>query len=589
MATSWMRYSIIFVGVWTLCLFSSSHVSRAAPASAGTLSAPTTEQCGSNSSATCAKFFDSSGAKQEVELFTGSFKLVDSALMGIYQMAGKPHHLAYIYGAIDNQELKGNAWVSVIDLTTASKIAWVASPSSYGIDGTYFDYIRGSGGEKHPFIAPGAHYLAPHNNPTGAFAAPPWNFLCEFDPVYIAHPDPSCYVGFKHYSTSFTTPEGVSDVKASAFRHGGGWVEDVDGDGWDDINLPFLRYILTISGRTGRQISLAHFDVAAPSEPNSPPYFHSGRFYGRFATFTEPGTGRHDVLFTDGEGAGFFGGLYCGVSRYVAVAQWAPGPSLKLKWSNYLSFTKTIFKPPYRSLTDVARRGDDLNNCPHYFGTGLEWLNGRPLIVFSLFRKDNPAPACQAELLAEQKSQFDKLTSAAYEYQCAPKEMPAASGKWSIRILDALTGKNLADYPNQYIWGEAPNVLPGMPQTLLVQQLTSNGGEIAYSRMGYSADALTLVELADGPSLKTVATIVNPPSVPIVTGVLEYGKNGNMGGGPAQPPGIGSSYEGVSWLVMKDIDGDGLNDIKLKNGKWLGYSPKEGKIIEKAALSSPSP
>src|SRR5260370_42538567 len=132
--------------------------------------------------------------------------------------------------------------------------------------------------------------------------------------------------------------------------------------------MPFLRCALRVSGKPGRQLSLAQFGVAAHSEPNSPPYFHSGRFYGRYATFVEPGTGRHDVLFTDGEGAGYFGGLYCGVSRYIAVAQWQPGPSLTLKWSNYLSFAKTLFRPPHAPMSVLAPRGDDLNKCPHFFG-----------------------------------------------------------------------------------------------------------------------------------------------------------------------------------------------------------------------------
>jgi hypothetical protein len=40
--------------------------------------------------------------------------------------------------------------------------------------------------------------------------------------------------------------------------------------------------------------------------------------------------------------------------------------------------------------------------------------------------------------------------------------------------------------------------------------------------------------------------------------------------------------------VLKDIDGDGLNDIELKNSKWLGYSSAAGKPIEKTAPASSS-
>jgi len=33
--------------------------------------------------------------------------------------------------------------------------------------------------------------------------------------------------------------------------------------------------------------------------------------------------------------------------------------------------------------------------------------------------------------------------------------------------------------------------------------------------------------------------------------------------------------------VLKDIDGDGLNDIQLKNGQWIGYAPIQGALVIK--------
>jgi hypothetical protein len=580
--------AIVLIGVFFFLPFAPVLASAHRTAVKDVITVPTVAECRTDKSAACARFPDGAGNEREIELFSGSLKTVDVGLMGMHRIAGIPHQLAYVYGSVGGSGFTGNAWISVLDLTAGTKIASVASPAGYGVNNTYFAYIRGPRGEIYPFIAPGAHYLSSQPNPTGSFAAPAWNFLCVFDPGYIAKPDPACHTGFKHYDTAFTTADGVKDVVASGFRHGGGWVEDVDGDGWDDINLPFLQYILTISGKTGKHISLAHFDVANPSETGGTPYFHGGRFYGRFATFVDPATGSRNVLFAAGEGAGFFGGLYCGVSRYVAVAQWRPGPSLALKWSRYLSFAKTLFQPPYDSATKVIRLGDDLNNCPHFFGTALQWVDNRPLVVFNLFRKDNPLPACQAELLLEQRSRFDPAASAAYEKSCAPKEIPIARGSWSILVLDALTAAELAAYPNEYVWGEADNVLPNVPRSLLVQRLTTDGGHISYNRTGLSVDSLALLQLTGRPSLDPLADLIGPVPAPVTTGVLEYGEFGNMGGGPAHPPGIGSSYEGVAKLVVADIDGDGLNDVKLQDGKWIGYSASTGGLALKPPPRSPS-
>jgi hypothetical protein len=545
---------------------------RAAAGAPDAIAAPGIEvrACAAAAGIVCAVLADSAGARREVKFAVAPFTPVDAGAMGAFDIGGSRHLLAYVYGAGKG----GDARVLVIDETAGRKLAEAAAPAGYGAETVWFAYIRDPAGRRRPFIAPGAHYLTPHRNPTGAYQASEWNYLCLFNPAALARPDATCGTGFTAYSTHFATPQGP-DAAISGFRHGGGWVEDVDGDGWDDINLPFLQYILTLSGRTGRPLALAHFDVAAQSEPRSPPYFHSGRFYGRFAAFTEPATGRHDVLFTDGEAAGYFGGLYCGVSRFVAVAQWRPGPRLVLKWADYLSFAKTIFKPPYASTADVARRGDDLNRCPHFAGTGLAWLAGRPLVLFSLFTEDHPSPACQPQLLAEQKSNFAKDVSAAYEFHCAPKDVPAAVGKWSVHILDALNGKEFAVLPNLYLWGEAPNVIPGKAGVLLVQRFLANGGDVAYNRSAAAADALSLLRLAPGPALRPLATIEGPLAVPATAGTTYSAPYGFNGGGPAYPPGIGSSYGGVSRLVLA---GGRRRAIKLADGKWLGYSAGSSRL-----------
>jgi hypothetical protein len=51
----------------------------------------------------------------------------------------------------------------------------------------------------------------------------------------------------------------------------------------------------------------------------------------------------------------------------------------------------------------------------------------------------------------------------------------------------------------------------------------------------------------------------------------------------ARAPGNGDTWGGLPELVLKDIDGDGLNDIQLKNGQWIGYAPIQGTLVVKGS------
>jgi len=70
--------------------------------------------------------------------------------------------------------------------STCQTQAWLrgCSPASgYDIYGTYFDYITDPGGNKYPFVAPGAHYLNQASYASGGKDTGPWDFLCLFDPA----------------------------------------------------------------------------------------------------------------------------------------------------------------------------------------------------------------------------------------------------------------------------------------------------------------------------------------------------------------------------------------------------------------------
>ena len=481
--------------------------------------------------------------------------------MGTFQINGQSRALSYAYGGRTNR-----AEVSITDSTTGAQIAWVTSPAGYDTTNTYFQYITDPAGNKYPFITAGGHYLA-NTNDLASHRAVPWDTLCIFDPAYIKNPSDACGTGFKPYSATFTNATNLS-----GFRHDGGWIDDVNGDGWSDVHLPFLSYILTISGKTGQQLGLAHFDVAAAEEPPGiPSPFHGGRFYGGFSTFIDPNGGGRNVLFAAANPVGFFSDNNCNVSRYFAVGKWS-GSTLGLKWSKYLSFGKTIFKSPYDSTANYWRLGDELNSCAHRFGNSLAYVGNHPYIVYDVFKKDNPAPECEAEVMAEQKADFTNATVSASN-ACRNTKGLQVTGTWTTTILDAGTGAVALTWPNVYVWGNATRVIPGGTQMFLVQQLTSNGGDVRFDQTAAAPDSFAIAKLSSGPALTIAATLSSPPSAPRVV-------EGNRDG--IYAPGFGSSNRGDPQLVLQDIDSDGLYDIELSNGEWLGWSTSQNKLVIKS-------
>jgi len=157
------------------------------------------------------------------------------------------------------------------------------------------------------------------------------------------------------------------------------------------------------------------------------------------------------------------------------------------------------------------------------------------------------------------------------------------TGHWSTRILDAETGVKVKDYPNLYIWGKAPSVIPNQADLLLVQQLRSNDGKVRFDQTAKSIDSFALVQLGTGAKLTTVATVRAPSSPPKISPHISN-VVGNYYG--SYPPGVGSSFEGIPRLTLADIDGDDLSDIELQNGQWIGWSTSEGKLVLKGPPSS---
>lgn len=514
-------------------------------------SSPTIVACQSAVTGSCAQFRRMNGTTAEVFLTEKNQTVLDSDVMGEFsELQGDM--LAYLYAASpDNSVI-----VYIIDLTREQLIAWVAPPANFGMYNTWFSYVADPKGRKFPFVVAGAHYLNGHDYGNTAYPGQ-WDFICMFSPQNIATPDQSCHTGFKSASVTFTVG-GKSAAEVSQFRHNGGWTVDVDGDGWSDIHLPFLGYILSLSGKNGESLGLSHFDVAAISEPTAPAYFHSGRFYAGFTVTSARGE-TPETLINSADAVGSFEDLYCNVSRFYASIEWREG-SWRLKWSNYLSFAKTLFRPPYEATSDYSRLGDDLNGCAHRYADSVERIGERRVILFNYFKKLDPAPVCQAELLEEQRSQF---THSEPYNQCAPAAVLPARGAWAVRMVDTTSGAGVNAFPETYLWGRAVNVWPGQSDLLVVQRFSTEGGIVAFNRTALSVGSLQLVKLNNALGFDVLAAIENPGGSPVVVDRFESYR--------AFPEGIGASYAGIPELALKDVDGDGLNDIRLSNGKWLGF------------------
>ena len=445
-----------------------------------------------------------------------------------------------------------HAAVAVVDIHGPGAVATVAAPAYRSIHDTWYALVRDPGERLHPFVAPGAGYVPPHD------MTPPWTFLCQFDAANIAAPDPACGTGFRAVDVLFTAQEAMGTFAdpANTYRHNGGWLDDLDGDGWDDITLPYLWILKTVSGQTGASLAATYADVAAEDEPMSPPAFHSGRNYGSFTTFTTK-LGARGVLVASGLSVGTFGDWFCNVSRFHALYTGEPGqPATRaLAWSEYHSFVKNIFQAPYDPNNPViARPGDELDGCVHRFGDALTPAGANHVTVFNRFTADPVADDCAAEQYAEVITNFDPAAAAAWN-ECAKANFLPGLGAWTVRVLDAETGGGVNVFPDAYAWAEVTGLVPGAVTTLLIEPLP---GKLRFDQVGLVPGALVVHSLADDFTWTPHGQFPIPGRPVIVYSEPRTG-------------GTGASYYGIPEPVLVDRDGDGLVDVQLDGGAHVGF------------------
>jgi hypothetical protein len=452
--------------------------------------------------------------------------------------------------------------LSVFDLNGPGQKAWVAPPRAnsaqhfkgYAVNDTYFAVLAAPDGKRYPFLAPGQRYLnLPH-----------WDFLCLFDPTKIAHPDPACGTGFRKVSATFPGAD-----KISGFRHNGGWLEDVDGDGWQDINLPFLRYILVISGRTGDQLARLHPEIAKRAIHGAPVEFDSGRFYGSFTPFTAS-DGKRDVLIASANPVGTFDDIYCNVARYYAVLETkTPNQSRtrELRWADYISFVKNFFSGA--AAQTIVRSGDGIDKCVHRISDSVFQAKDKWFSLYNEFVSDPVVDprTCLTEQRAEWLAHFPPDKMKAWT-DCAKASFAPATGDWRVQMLDLANGRRVAEWPNGYVWGRLRNFVPGYPETFVLEVMDQR---VRFDQKGYSPKALWVIAVNPNftwQRLGELPVAVRPRIVVPAPDPLPYEGT------------TGSSWRGI-WEIATRANADGSTDIELQNGRWVGYSPQTRNFVLK--------
>jgi pimeloyl-ACP methyl ester carboxylesterase len=450
-------------------------------------------------------------------------------------------------------------WIANVDAARVVAFA-VASDPAAAYWNTYAGALRGPGGKLYPFLLPGAGYIRP-----SAGQAPP-TFGCIFDPARIATPDPRCYTGFRSVDTMFAASDVQPPADASfTYRHNGGFLQDVDGDGWEDLHLPYLWVTRTLSGRTGQPLVTTTADVAAGIAPVG---FHSGRQYGIFRSFVAA-SGRPSVLVTAGNAVGTFGDYYCGVSRYTALYDAAPSaPQTRaLRWTNYSAFVKAALAPGNPNPT---RAGDGVDGCIHFFGDGVYRAGTTEVAVHNRFQAAPPVATCAAEQYADLMSGNPDQTYG----PCAKANLLSTRGAWRMQVQALSNGAGLTVVPNGYGWASVDRFVARGRSVLLVEPMPAS---VRF----------------DGADLKTPAPLdvfeLLPPDGARTWRWVRLGtfpvsgrpvlRQRDLSTGPT-----GSSFGGVLDPVLEDVDGDGLDEVQVRRPDgtraWVGVAPGGGFTVK---------
>lgn len=431
--------------------------------------------------------------------------------------------------------LQGPPALAVVDLAAGQVSARADAPAVQ--DNAWSDDVADPAGLRHPFLAP--------SYGDGENMAGNWGYLCVYRPDL---PDaPACGPGFSQISTLLAPGE---------FREVGGTVQDLDADGWDDINLIYHRRQYTLSPATLTLLNTVEYDVAAATEPNAPKWFHSGRNYGTHAAVVGADS-KDRLVIVGGAPVGTFTDDLCNVSRFLAVLESTPGQAntRALAWSRYLGFSSTIFSTydaQYAAdpMQDVARLADAVDGCIHRFSDSRTTMDGAEVLLINYFAMDAPIDLCLHEQFALYQPPTWTPEKADAWYGCFAKNR-TAPGLWGMQVLDERTGTGLTGSQGTYVWGWSDELLPG-ERVYLVEYLAGPG---AWDLSDRAPSALQVNALAGGVwQARGAFPVVGRPKLRVVA--------------PQGPLGAGSS----TYIAELTLHPGSPPGVELEDGTIVGHS-----------------
>ncbi len=478
-----------------------------------------------------------------------------------------PELIAVVYESEPiNGSTTGSSGVAVVDtknekITASFQHSTVAS---YNLTVLYPNSPSG----KRPIITSG--YTSFNANPDSGTE---WGtYLCTYAPGMN---DPGCGAGFGKWDIrpSFS-PYGYA-------KHQSGMVYDANADGWEDIYLPYFGSLMVVNGRSG-QIMLnyaVNYSASNMNFSNQPysslnPSFHSGRSYGLHSLRISNGQFNHIII--GGNPVGTFGtyapkGDYskssdgyvtmCGVSRFVAMLRGSASSasSTYLNWSRYMSFYQPVFAQMPNSSSSAnaptpQKDSDMVQRCIHHFGNSrVQTLENDEVIAFNLFEASSITDNCVPQM-------WDYFRTGATEsfHTCLSKNINT-TGRWVTKFISPQTGYDLFNLDYTYTWGIVPDLIEKGKKYLVVEPMNSTTGfNVPYAR----ANNLLVYQISNAGSWHGNYLGSLPfSSRPEIT----YPRH-------TQASSDAETGFGFASMTLKDFDGDGLIDIKLTSGQWVGYS-----------------
>ena len=342
-------------------------------------------------------------------------QVIEAGAMGRFGGALQRWYVYFTKYSTASQESESAA-VYVFDLQGRNVVAATSSPEGFPGNwpsfGVYFSKVRAPGGQRLPFIAPGQSNILnqtqrfPASN-TGISAPPamklagkdvsPFSFLCIYSPTYVGS-NPFCgtfkavQVHARYSDPSIPADYGDYNYRVQ-LRMNGGFLLDVNHDGYEDIHLPFLGLLKTIDGAGAVAAPSASTWTDLPdatlvesyilSTPTNPTLINNnaGRLYA-----TMRGLPDRDgaVLFagqTTGSFKGYWGATCNSINFLLSYrVEASEGFRFKQRWAQRYRWANPVVKQD--GSKQIESPGPGLDGCLHRYADGVaSWGAKSPGVI----------------------------------------------------------------------------------------------------------------------------------------------------------------------------------------------------------------